>query len=42
MSGHDAIVRSIDEEIDRLQRARALVTATRLVHANWRQDTVDD
>jgi hypothetical protein len=26
MSDHDAIVRSIDEEIDRLQRARALVT----------------
>ena len=26
MPGHEAIVRSIDEEIDRLQRARALVT----------------
>jgi hypothetical protein len=26
MSGCDAIVRSIDEEIERLQRARALVT----------------
>jgi hypothetical protein len=26
MRDHDAIVRSIDEEIDRLQRARALVT----------------
>jgi enterochelin esterase-like enzyme len=26
MSGLDAIVRSIDEEIDRLQRARSLVT----------------
>jgi hypothetical protein len=26
MSGRDVIVRSIDEEIDRLQRARALVT----------------